>query len=145
MKPRFPLIAVFVAMLSLTACGGAGTSASGIAVSSPAALTKTDTVVGTGLEAVSGKTVTINYTGWLYSDTAADHKGAKFETGSFAFTVGAIPNQAILGMDQGVVGMKVGGKRTVLIPASLAYGATGSGPIPPNSGLAFDVELTKVQ
>jgi FKBP-type peptidyl-prolyl cis-trans isomerase FkpA len=145
MKLRFPLIAAFVAMLSLTACGAGGNSASGIPVSSPAALTKTDTVVGTGLDAVSGKTVTINYTGWLYSDTAADHKGTKFESSSFSFKVGATPNQAILGMDQGVVGMKVGGKRTVLIPASLAYGATGSGPIPPNSGLVFDVELTKVQ
>ena len=143
MKFKFPLVAVFVAMLSLTACGGGSTNNTTVAVASPAQLNKIDTLVGTGAEATSGKTATVNYTGWLYSDTAADHKGTQFESSSFSFTLGA--NQAISGFDQGVLGMKVGGKRTVEIPASLAYGAAGSPPaIPANSGLVFDLELTKI-
>jgi FKBP-type peptidyl-prolyl cis-trans isomerase FkpA len=143
MKLRFPLIAAFVAMLGLTACGAGGNSANGIAVSSPATLTKTDTVVGTGLEAVSGKKVTFNYSVWLYSDTAAGHKGATIQASTFAFTIGK--SEAIPGVDQGVVGMKVGGKRTLLIPASLGYGSAGSFSIPPNSGLVYEIELTKVE
>ncbi|QNA90866.1 FKBP-type peptidyl-prolyl cis-trans isomerase [Massilia sp. Dwa41.01b] len=133
------------AALTLTACGGGGgdTSAPPVAVSSPAALSMTDTVTGTGATAASGRRVTVNYTGWLYSATAADHKGTQFESSSFAFTLGQ--GQVIAGWEQGLPGMRVGGKRTLLIPASLAYGSGGRGPIPPNSGLVFDVELTKVE
>lgn len=145
MKLKFPLIAAFVAVLSLTACGGGGSSspAGGAAVSSPATLTKTDTVVGTGAEATSGKTVTVTYTGWLYNASASDFKGTKFDNGSFSFVLGA--GTVIPGFDQGVTGMKVGGKRTILIPASLGYGATGTAGIPGNSGLVFEVELTAVK
>jgi FKBP-type peptidyl-prolyl cis-trans isomerase FkpA len=142
MKFKFPLIAAFVALLSLSACGG-GSSNNNVAVASPAALTKTDTLVGTGTEATTAKIATVTYTGWLYSETAADHKGTQFDSGSFRFTLGA--GQVISGFDQGVLGMKVGGKRTVLIPASLAYGSSGQGSIPPNAGLTFDIELTKVE
>jgi len=148
MKLKSPLAAALLAAslaLSLTACGGGGSSDSGssVVVANPAAFTKTDTVVGTGAEAVAGKTVTVTYTGWLYSATAADNKGTQFETGSFTFTVGA--RQAIDGFDQGVLGMKVGGKRTLLIPSSMGYGSTGSSKIPPNAGLVFDLTLTAVQ
>lgn len=146
MKLSFPLAAVFAAMLSLTACGGGGGDSGGssIVVANPAAFTKTDTTVGTGTEAVNGKTVTVTYTGWLYSATAADHKGPQFDTGSFSFLLGA--GKVIAGFDQGVLGMKVGGKRTLLIPSNLGYGASGNGPsIPPNAGLVFDVALTAVQ
>jgi FKBP-type peptidyl-prolyl cis-trans isomerase FkpA len=143
MNFKFPLIAAFVAMLSLTACGG-GSSAPAVPVSSPAQLSKIDSAVGTGAEAVAGKTVTVKYTGWLYSTTAANNKGAQFESHSgYPFKLGA--QAVIAGFDQGVTGMKVGGKRTVLIPANLGYGAQGSGSIPPNSGLVFDVELLKVE
>jgi FKBP-type peptidyl-prolyl cis-trans isomerase FkpA len=142
MKLKYPLIAAFVAMLSLTACGG-GSSSSNVAVSSPAALSTIDSVVGTGTQAVNGKNVTVTYTGWLYSDTAAEHKGAQFDSGSFSFLLGA--GQVVPGFDQGVVNMKVGGKRTILIPSNLGYGALGKGSIPPNSGLVFDVQLTAVQ
>jgi len=143
MKFKFPLVAVFVAMLSLTACGGGSTNNTTVAVASPAQLNKIDTLVGTGAEATSGKTATVTYTGYLYSDTAANHKGVQFESSSFSFTLGA--SGVISGFDQGVLGMKVGGKRTIEIPASLAYGTTGSPPaIPPNSGLVFDLELTKI-
>jgi FKBP-type peptidyl-prolyl cis-trans isomerase FkpA len=145
MKLSFPLAAVFAALLSLTACGGGGGDSGGSSavVANPAAFTKTDTTVGTGTEAVNGKTVTVTYTGWLYSATAADHKGAQFDAGSFSFLLGA--GKVIAGFDQGILGMKVGGKRTLLIPSSLGYGAGGNGPtIPPNAGLVFDVALTAV-
>lgn len=144
MKLKFPLIAAFVAVLSLTACGGGGDAGgSSAVVANPDALTKTDTVVGTGAEAVATKTATVTYTGWLYSATAADHKSTKFDSGSFSFVVGA--GTVIKGFDQGVTGMKVGGKRTVLIPSSLGYGTAGQGAIPPNAGLVFDIELTAVK
>jgi len=145
MKLKFPLIAAFVAVLSLTACGGGGDSSpkGGTTVSSPATLTKTDSVVGTGAEATSGKNVTVNYTGWLYNASASDFKGTRFDSGSFSFVLGA--GTVIPGFDQGVSGMKVGGKRTILVPASLGYGATGTAGIPGNSGLVFEVELTAVK
>jgi FKBP-type peptidyl-prolyl cis-trans isomerase FkpA len=141
MKLKYSLIAAFVAMTSLTACGGGG-STSNVPVFSPAALSTTDSVVGTGTQATAGKTATVTYTGWLYTDTG-DHKGAQFDAGSFFFVLGS--GSVVAGFDQGVTGMKVGGKRTILIPASLGYGATGRGSIPPNSGLVFDVQLTNVQ
>jgi FKBP-type peptidyl-prolyl cis-trans isomerase FkpA len=145
MKLKSPLAAVLLAAtvaLTLTACGG-GDSDNGVVVANPAAFTKTDTVVGTGAEAVSGKTVTVTYTGWLYSATATNNKGTQFDAGTISFAVGA--NKVISGFDQGVAGMKVGGKRTVLIPSSLGYGSTGQGTIPPNAGLVFDIALTAVQ
>jgi FKBP-type peptidyl-prolyl cis-trans isomerase FkpA len=144
MTPKLPLIAAFVAVLSLTACGGgSGGSSSSIAVANPAAFTKTDTVLGTGTEATTGKTVSVTYTGWLYSATASDNKGTQFDTGTFSFTLGA--GQVVSGFDQGVLGMKVGGKRTLLIPSSMGYGASGNGPVPPNAGLVFEVTLNAVQ
>ena len=141
-KPTF-LAAACAAVLSLSACGGGGESAPAVAVASPASLVVTDSLLGTGDTAVAGKKLTVNYTGWLYSDTAADHKGMQFDKGTIPFTLGQ--GTVIRGWDQGLVGMKVGGKRTLAIPASLAYGSSGNGPIPPNAGLIFDVELTKVE
>lgn len=137
-----------VAMLSLSACGGGGgggssTSSGSVAVASPSQLSFTDNTVGSGAQAVSGKTVNVTYTLWLYSDTAADHKsGGSLQTGTFSFTIGS--GQAISGFDQAVTGMLVGGTRTVLVPASLAYGASGSNGIPPNAGLVFQVTLNSI-
>lgn len=102
-----------------------------------------DLVVGTGTQAVSGSTVNVTYTGWLYSETATDHKGNQFGAGSFSFVVGV--GQVIPGFDQGVNGMNVGGTRRLTVPPSLAYGSTGSGPIPPNAALVFEVTLNSVQ
>lgn len=147
MKLKLPLIAAFVAVLGLTACGGGGSSdaaGSGTTVSSPLTLTKTDTVVGTGADAAVGKRITVNYTGWLYNSAAADFKGTKFDSGS-AITFTLASGSLIEGWIQGIPGMKVGGKRTLLIPSSLGYGPGGFGAaIPPNSGLVFEVELTAV-
>lgn len=109
--------------------------------------TKLDTVVGTGTEATDGKTVSVHYTGWLYDSTKSDNKGTQFETsrsGSpFTFKLGA--GAVIKGWDQGILGMKVGGKRTLLIPSDMAYGALGSGAIPANTALVFEVELMSVK
>ena len=142
MKLSAPLIAVFVAALSLSACGGSSDSPA-VAVSSPAALTLTDTVVGTGAAAAAGSTATVTYTGWLYTTTTANFRGTQFDAGTFSFKVGA--GAVISGFDQGVVGMKVGGTRTLLIPSALGYGASGTTGIPANSGLVFEVKLTAVQ
>ncbi|MGZ8318867.1 MAG: FKBP-type peptidyl-prolyl cis-trans isomerase [Telluria sp.] len=109
-------------------------------------LATVDTVVGTGATAVSGKTLTVHYTGWVYNPYTADKHGNQFDSSigksPFAFRLGA--GQVIKGWDQGMAGMKVGGKRTLVIPAALGYGAQSAGTIPPNSDLVFDVELIGV-
>ena len=102
-----------------------------------------DTQVGTGAEAQKGYIVSVQYTGWIYKN---GNKGAKFDSSldrnkPFTFTLGK--HEVIDGWDEGVAGMKIGGKRTLIIPPNLAYGATGGagGVIPPNATLIFDVEL----
>ena len=108
----------------------------------------TDVTVGTGAVAAAGKQVSVHYTGWLYDPKAADKHGKKFDSSRdhgepFAFKLGA--RQVISGWDQGVAGMKVGGKRTLVIPSELGYGSKGAGgAIPPNATLLFDVELLGV-
>jgi len=109
----------------------------------------TDTTVGTGAEAVKGKTVVVHYTGWLYDPAKPDKKGRKFDSsvdrGSpFTFPLGA--GKVIKGWDEGVSGMRVGGKRTLVIPPAMAYGSRGAGGvIPPDATLLFDVELLGVR
>jgi FKBP-type peptidyl-prolyl cis-trans isomerase FkpA len=111
-------------------------------------LSKTDVKLGTGAEAVAGNNVSVHYTGWLYDAAALEHKGTKFDSSRdrgtpFQFPLGA--GRVIKGWDQGVAGMKVGGQRTLVIPAELGYGARGAGGvIPPNATLLFDVELLGV-
>lgn len=111
------------------------------------ALQTIEVTVGTGATAIVGKRVTVHYTGWLYSRNTADHKGAKFDSSvggaPFAFNLGN--DRVIQGWHQGIAGMRVGGKRTLIIPSSLAYGAAGNGPIPPNAAIVFDIELLNVQ
>lgn len=108
-------------------------------------LEKTDVHIGNGEEAVVGKTAKVHYTGWLYDAAAEDKKGTKFDSSHdrsshFSFLLGS--GRVIKGWDQGVQGMKVGGKRTLIIPPSMGYGAQGAGEvIPPNATLVFDVEL----
>ncbi len=112
-------------------------------------LVKTDTTIGTGAEAAPGKTVTINYTGWLYSYVKADHQGREFDSSigrrPLTFPLGV--NRIIKGWDQGIAGMKVGGKRTLIVPSDLAYGerGMGRGAVPRNAALIFDIELLGVQ
>ncbi len=151
---RSLLIGSVVITAGLAACGGGGggnsvfndTSGS----SAITTLQSTDTVVGTGLVATTGKKVTVHYTGWLYDVKAAGTKGSKIDSSldrgqPFTFPLGA--GEVIAGWDQGVPGMKMGGKRTLVIPASLAYGSAGSrnGVVPPNAALVFEVEMLGVQ
>ncbi|MGB9094465.1 MAG: FKBP-type peptidyl-prolyl cis-trans isomerase [Gallionella sp.] len=111
-------------------------------------LIKTDVKLGKGDLATPGKSVTVHYTGWLYDAAAPDHHGRKFDSSRdrnepFEFTLGA--GQVIMGWDQGVAGMQVGGERTLIIPPNMGYGARGAGGvIPPNATLVFDVELLGV-
>jgi FKBP-type peptidyl-prolyl cis-trans isomerase FkpA len=129
---------------------GAASAATAVAPPKPQAamgLQKIDTVVGKGKVAEAGKVVSVHYTGWLHTPTAPKQRGMQFDSsvgrGPFSFPLGG--GQVIAGWDQGVAGMKVGGKRTLIIPAALGYGARGAGPIPANANLIFDVELLDVK
>jgi FKBP-type peptidyl-prolyl cis-trans isomerase FkpA len=108
----------------------------------------TDTTVGTGATATAGNTLTVNYTGWLYNASAPNFRGTQFDTSTgktpFQFKLGV--GQVIAGWDQGLVGMRVGGSRTLIIPSSLGYGSAGAGNvIPPDAALVFTVDLLAVQ
>ena len=113
-------------------------------------LVKTDIKVGTGPEAGVGSTVFVHYTGWLYKPMATRQRGRQFDSSiprgePLDFVLGT--GRVIKGWDQGVLGMKVGGKRTLVIPAHLAYGKRGApgGGIPPDADLIFDVDLVKIK
>ncbi|MES2262607.1 MAG: FKBP-type peptidyl-prolyl cis-trans isomerase [Pseudomonadota bacterium] len=131
--------------LTLTACDRAKTPP--VAAAPAVAFQKIDTVTGTGKEAAAGSTAVVNYTGWLYEPTAPQQHGKQFDSsigrGPFDFPLGA--GRVIKGWDEGVQGMKVGGKRTLIVPAAMGYGDGGAGPIPPNATLIFDVELLDVR
>lgn len=101
----------------------------------------TDNTIGDGAEAVVGQLVTVHYTGRLTDGTKFDSSVDRGRPFSFMLGVG----QVIKGWDEGVVGMKVGGKRSLLIPAHMAYGSRGAGSIPPNAPLEFDVELISIE
>jgi FKBP-type peptidyl-prolyl cis-trans isomerase FkpA len=137
-----------LAFLSVLSLGGVPTEGTAADKEVPGApgLMYEDSVTGTGTEATSGKQVTVHYTGWLNKD---GQKGDKFDSSRdrgepFEFQLGA--GRVIKGWDEGVKGMKIGGKRTLKIPSSFGYGARGAGGvIPPNADLIFDVELLGVK
>ena len=136
------LAGTFVAAAPTTAAA----QAAGTPMTTPSGLKITDSKVGTGATPKAGQTCVMHYTGWLYENGA---KGAKFDSSldrgePFEFPLGA--GRVIKGWDEGVAGMKVGGKRTLIIPPQLGYGARGAGGvIPPNATLLFDVELLDVK
>jgi FKBP-type peptidyl-prolyl cis-trans isomerase FkpA len=139
--PRLRLVAAIVILVAAGACGSSTPTAPD---QSSVAFSVTDLTVGTGAEASAGKTATVQFILWLYSDTSTDHKGTQLQSGTLQpFVLGA--NQVIPGFDMAVTGMKVGGTRRAIIPPSLAYGSTGSGPIPPNAALVFELLLANVQ
>lgn len=137
----------FLALAGLALICGCSSSSPTAPTQPRGEFSQTDIIVGTGVAASNGRLVTVNYTGWLYSATAVENKGTQFETSigraplPFTLGIGAV----IRGWDQGVVGMRVGGIRRLVIPPELAYGSTGKDPIPPNATLVFDVELLAVQ
>ena len=136
---------IAIATTSVFAQGGGGAPAAPTEVKD---LIKQDTKIGEGKLAETGKAVHVHYTGWLFDPAASDRKGKKFDSSldrgmPFGFILGA--KRVIKGWDEGVVGMKEGGKRTLYIPPSYGYGERGAGDaIPPNATLVFDVELLKI-
>lgn len=141
---RNALIGLIVAVAAAGCSKDTGTSPSTVNVP----FSTTDLRVGTGAEATTGRTVTVNYTLWLYNAQGVDNKGTMVQTSvggaPFTFTVGT---GVIPGFSQGVTGMKVGGLRRITVPPNLAYGAnppSGSG-IPANATLIFELELLAVQ
>jgi FKBP-type peptidyl-prolyl cis-trans isomerase FkpA len=144
--PKRTSVLAIIAVIGLFAsCGGSSSTSPTPSVS----FSSTDLIVGTGAIAAVGNAVTVNYTGWLYDSSKPDNKGTQFDTSigraPFAFQLGA--GQVIKGWDQGVVGMRVGGMRRLVIPPDLAYGSAGAGggAIPPNAALVFDINLLAVQ
>jgi FKBP-type peptidyl-prolyl cis-trans isomerase FkpA len=151
-KPVTAAFAIpFIVLALLAGCDrhkdATPTAAAPVSTSTMKTLQKTDTLVGAGKTATAGAKVTVNYTGWLYVPGAPQQHGAQFDSSigrePFSFRLGS--GGVIAGWDQGVEGMKVGGKRTLVIPAALGYGSDGAGPIPPNADLVFDIELLDVQ
>ena len=110
-------------------------------------LQKIDTKVGSGRLAMTGSTITMHYTGWLYSPKSPKQQGARFDSSHDAkavtFKLGA--GKVIKGWDEGIRGMKVGGKRTLVVPAEQAFGDAGHGPVPPKANLIFEIELLDVK
>jgi len=136
-------------MLGVLVAGCGSDSGTSPTILPGAPFSTTDVRVGTGADATAGRRVTVNYTGWLFDPSRPENKGQQFDSSvgagrqPFPFTLGT--GAVIRGFDQGVVGMKVGGLRRVVIPPDLGYGSTGSGGvIPPNATLVFDIELLEV-
>jgi peptidylprolyl isomerase len=145
-RPTRTLAAFSLAMAVFATATPASAQNPGKTVTTPSGLQITDSKVGTGATPKPGQTCVVHYTGWLYQDGA---KGKKFDSSvdrgqPFEFPVGQ--HRVIAGWDEGVASMKVGGKRTLIIPPELGYGARGAGgAIPPNATLIFDVELLDVK
>ena len=144
---RFTLLFIVLFGVATAACSSSTNSSGDSGVTT---LQITDVRIGTGADATAGRTLTVHYTGWLYSTSVADHRGSKFDSSRdtgrqpFQFTLGI--GRVIAGWDQGFVGMKVGGQRTLVIPPQLGYGDRGAPPdIPSNATLIFDVELLDVR
>ena len=141
MRFALPLLALLI----LSACADPGPPSGG----SVAELQRIDEKAGTGATATAGSDVTVHYTGWLYDEKAQEMRGQKFDSSvdrgePFTFLLGA--GQVIRGWDDGVAGMRVGGKRRLLIPSDYGYGRDGAGGvIPPNASLVFEVELLAVK
>jgi FKBP-type peptidyl-prolyl cis-trans isomerase FkpA len=142
MSRLFWFLSGFV-LLAASGCGGSDSP------SSPSTMPRgefaqIDLVVGTGATASNGRSLNVAYTGWLYDPARAESKGTQFDSGTYGFTLGT--GNAIQGWHLGLVGMRVGGRRRLIIPPELAYGSEGRSPsIPANASLVFDVELLSVQ
>jgi len=138
-------IIVAALLASALACGDS-TSTPSLPPTSSGPFTQTDLVVGTGAAASNGSRVTVSYAGWLYDTGKPNGKGSQFDSNSsYPFTLGT--GQVIRGWDQGVLGMRVGGQRRLIVPPELAYGASSPDPtkIPANATLLFDIALLNVQ
>jgi FKBP-type peptidyl-prolyl cis-trans isomerase len=140
MISRFPRLlgsASFLALALLPACSKNGNDITG-----PTTLQITDVIVGTGATAVAGDTVTMNYVGAFLDGTVFDSSSSHGVP--YTFVLGANPRQVIQGVDQGMLGMKVGGRRLLVIPSDQAYGSRGTNVIPPNTPLQFQIDLVSI-
>lgn len=137
-----PVAAVVILSVFVAGCNDSETAPSNFAP-----FTQTDLRVGSGDEAENGAILTVNYTGWLFDESAPAQKGPQFDSSAgrdpLSFVLGA--GQVIGGWDRGLAGMKVGGLRRLIVPPSLGYGGVRNQSIPPNSTLVFEVELLEVQ
>ena len=129
-------------LLLVVGCGGDSPTAPSVNVP----FSTTDLVAGNGPPVVTGRSLSVAYTGWLYAPTAPENKGAVFDSAStanpFTFTLGS--GFVIDGWEQGLLGMQVGGLRRIIIPPELGYGSAGQGAIPGNATLIFEVELGSI-
>jgi FKBP-type peptidyl-prolyl cis-trans isomerase FkpA len=145
--PLFTIALGLTSILTMPLATAQNTSAKTALAPSAMSLKKTDIKLGSGKEAVNGSSLTVHYSGWLLTPSAPNQHGLAFDSSvggkPFTFLLGS--GKVIKGWDQGLVGMKVGGKRTLIIPAELGYGVRGAGPIPPNANLIFDIELLEVK
>ena len=148
---RRALLLGLLTSVTAAACGGSSDTAPTSVEQTWVAnvpFTITDVTAGTGVEAVNGARLIVDYYGWLYNATGTDSKGALFDTSlqtgrtPFQFVLGA--GSVIQGWEQGIPGMKVGGIRRLIVPPALAYGSTGGGSIPPNATLVFDIRLNDI-
>lgn len=140
------LFASFLLIAPIAGCGNDSPTSPSAGLTVP--FSTRDLTVGTGQEAMNGDRVTVHYTGWLYDPNAPDNKGTQFDSSvsrgePFVFVLGA--RQVIQGWDRGILGMRVGGRRVIVIPPELGYGEAGSPPvIPSNATLLFEVELLSI-
>lgn len=135
------LFAVSWLLVPIAGCGDDSPTSPSVGLAVP--FSTRDLVVGTGQEAMNGDVLNVDYTGWLYDPNAQDNKGTQFDSGNFTFTLGI--GQVIPGWDRGLLGMRVGGRRVIVIPPELGYGEDGSPPrIPGNATLLFEVELLSI-
>jgi FKBP-type peptidyl-prolyl cis-trans isomerase len=140
MNRRVSSLALGAALSAITFLPACGKSDGVTGPSGPTTLEITDTTVGTGATAAVGDTVTVHYIGAFLNGTVFDNSYASGAPLTFQLGAGRV----IRGFEQGIVGMKVGGKRLLVIPSSLAYGAAGNGSIPPNTPIQFQVELLSI-
>ena len=136
-------VALFASTVAISASGCTELPAE---ASGSAPFSQTDLRAGAGAAAVNGNVLVVNYTGWFYDVSKPQQKGLQFDTslgrGPLEFTLGT--GSVIAGWDIGLVDLRQGGIRRLVIPPSLAYGAVRNGPIPPNATLVFEVELVEV-
>jgi FKBP-type peptidyl-prolyl cis-trans isomerase FkpA len=132
-----------ILLVVLMAAAGCGSANPTVPSTSVGVYTQTDLVVGTGATAAVGSIVTVSYTGWLYDTGRPNGKGTQFDSGTLQpFVVGSA--NLIQGFQQGVVGMKVGGQRRLILPPELAYGSNPPSGIPVNATLVFEITLINV-
>jgi len=147
MLRRLSHLLLLGALVSSISCGGSAAAPTPLNVP----YSVTDLIVGTGTTVTSGMGVEFSYVLYNYSTTAADHKGTEIQdssqTGPFIAVLGQTPPQMIAGLEQGLIGMKVSGRRQIVVPPELGYGAAGApqSGIPPNATLLFIIDLLQAQ